>query len=165
MNDLPYVTAVQAAAGEASGTASLAIAEYGHEGQNTVGTAVVNPNVRTASLEEVEMRTLDAILADVRLDRVDFIKIDVEGSEPRVLVGAQETLARHRPVLQLELEPDWLARQNSSPAEVFRLLDAAGYAPWIFDQTTGTLRELEPDEPVNGNVIAGANDWRPDGAL
>jgi hypothetical protein len=95
------------------------------------------------------------------VDNVDFVKIDVEGSETGVLAGARATLARHRPLLQLELEPEWLTRQNSSPEEVFRLLDAVGYVAWIFDQATGTLRELEAGEPVNGNVIAGTKDWRP----
>jgi FkbM family methyltransferase len=165
LNQLRNVTTVHAAAGEVSGRASLAIAEYGHEGQNTVGTKVVNPKVRTARLEEVETQRLDDILAAAGMEKVDFVKIDVEGSEPRVLAGAQETLARHRPVLQLELEPDWLARQNSSPDEVFRLLDAADNAAWIFDQETGTLRELRPDDELNGNVIAGSKDWRPDGEL
>jgi FkbM family methyltransferase len=163
LNQLRNVTAVQAAAGEASGTTSLAIAEFGHEGQNTVGTMVVNPKVGTARLEEVATRRLDDILVGAEFDRVDFVKIDVEGSEPRVLAGAQEVLARHRPVLQLELEPDWLARQKSSPEEVFRQLDVSGYETWIFDRETGKLRELRPDDEVNGNVIAGPKDWRPGG--
>jgi FkbM family methyltransferase len=161
LNRLDNTTAVQAAAGDVSGQTSLAIASYGHEGQNTLGSVVANPKVETVSVEKVDMRRLDDILAAAEVDKVDFVKIDVEGSEARVLVGARETLARHRPLLQLELETEWLTRQNSSPEEVFRLLDAAGYAAWIFDQATGTLRELEAGEPVNGNVIAGMKDWRP----
>lgn len=45
--------------------------------------------------------TLDA----QRLDRVDFVKIDVEGTHLAVLDGARETLLRHRPPVWLELRP------------------------------------------------------------
>lgn len=39
------------------------------------------------------------------LDRLDFIKIDVEGAQLQVLEGAAETIARTRPVIQCELHP------------------------------------------------------------
>lgn len=50
----------------------------------------------------VPVETLDAFLAGRTVPAVSFIKIDVEGHEPRVLAGAQETLARHRPVVVIE---------------------------------------------------------------
>src|SRR5262249_32601140 len=44
--------------------------------------------------------TLDQLLHD--LDRVDLVKIDVEGSEVNVIEGMRETIARHRPSILLE---------------------------------------------------------------
>ena len=43
-------------------------------------------------------RTLDSF----SLDRVDFIKIDVEGQELPVVTGARETILRNRPVICVE---------------------------------------------------------------
>jgi hypothetical protein len=40
----------------------------------------------------------------VSLDGLAFIKIDVEGSELPLLMGAQGTIERHRPVIFIELE-------------------------------------------------------------
>lgn len=37
------------------------------------------------------------------LDRLDYVKIDVEGAEEQVLLGGAATLARHRPILQMEV--------------------------------------------------------------
>jgi FkbM family methyltransferase len=162
LNGIANVTAVQVASGDVSGHTPLAIAAYGHEGQNTVGTEVVNPKVGTVRHEEVEMRRLDDILDAAGVGKVDFVKVDVEGSEPQVLVGAERTLAVHRPVLQLELEPEWLARRGSSPDDVFRLLETAGYSAWTFDGVTGALRRMESDEPVSGNVVAGPKYWQPE---
>jgi FkbM family methyltransferase len=48
---------------------------------------------------DIESTTLDTVCAH---ETVDFIKIDVEGSEHRVLQGARQLLARCRPTILLE---------------------------------------------------------------
>lgn len=53
--------------------------------------------------EKVNAVSIDGFVAERGLDRVDFIKLDVEGAEPRVLEGARETLLRHRPVLAISI--------------------------------------------------------------
>jgi FkbM family methyltransferase len=50
----------------------------------------------------VSVTTLDAAVAQQRWDRVDFIKIDVEGMELEVLRGARGTLESLRPVVLFE---------------------------------------------------------------
>lgn len=52
--------------------------------------------------------TLDDYLRDQGLERVDFVKADVEGSELHLLRGAEETLRRWRPKLAVAVyhEPD-----------------------------------------------------------
>src|SRR5207302_277943 len=46
------------------------------------------------------------------LDRLDLVKLDVEGAEPAVLDGAEETLRRFRPVTVVECNPVALPRFN-----------------------------------------------------
>jgi FkbM family methyltransferase len=55
--------------------------------------------------------TVDALVARGELDRVDFIKVDVEGAELEVLRGAAHTLCTQRPRLALAAyhRPDDLA--------------------------------------------------------
>jgi FkbM family methyltransferase len=48
-------------------------------------------------LSGIRVRPLDDIVTELQLDRVDFIKMDIEGSEQRALKGASETLRRFRP--------------------------------------------------------------------
>jgi hypothetical protein len=48
---------------------------------------------------EVEVSRLDSLC----INPVDLIKIDVEGFEFDVLLGAQETILRDRPIICLEL--------------------------------------------------------------
>ena len=51
--------------------------------------------------EEVEIITLDTFVKDNQLNRVDFIKADIEGAERDMLLGAKETLAKFAPKLAL----------------------------------------------------------------
>src|SRR5262249_17283795 len=44
--------------------------------------------------------TIDELAAE--LDRVDLVKIDVEGSEINVIAGMRETIAKHCPAIMLE---------------------------------------------------------------
>lgn len=56
----------------------------------------------TVTTVEIECRPLDAIIAERSLGRIDLVKIDVEGFEHEVLLGARETVRRFRPKLIVE---------------------------------------------------------------
>lgn len=55
----------------------------------------------------VTTTSIDALVASGELDRVDFIKLDIEGAESRALKGAEETLRRFRPRLALAAYHDF----------------------------------------------------------
>lgn len=46
---------------------------------------------------EVPVTAIDSIVRDLQLSRVDYLKMDVEGSELKALDGARETIERFRP--------------------------------------------------------------------
>ncbi len=49
----------------------------------------------------VPMTTLDRIVQELNLERVDFIKMDIEGAEQPALRGAVQTLKQNRPILAI----------------------------------------------------------------
>jgi len=51
----------------------------------------------------VTAKTLDTILREFKVKRVDFVKIDVEGSELEVFEGMEETLLRFKPNIIVEV--------------------------------------------------------------
>jgi len=55
-----------------------------------------------SSYFEAPATTLDAFVAEHGIERVDLVKIDVEGAELSVLDGAKETLSTMRPKVVLE---------------------------------------------------------------
>jgi FkbM family methyltransferase len=66
------------------------------------GTARVGPAGANEETLCVPAQRLDSLAAEHRLDRIDLIKIDVEGQERQVLDGAEATLGRFRPTLVIE---------------------------------------------------------------
>lgn len=53
---------------------------------------------------KVPLTTIDKIVAELRLPRVDFIKMDIEGAEVKAIAGAQATIRRFKPRLAIATE-------------------------------------------------------------
>ena len=51
--------------------------------------------------KQLPLTTIDKLVVELKLDRVDFIKMDIEGAEQRALQGAHETLAKYHPRMAL----------------------------------------------------------------
>ena len=81
--------------------------------------------------ELVAQTTIDDLTETLTLDRLDFIKADIEGNEMRMLQGAVRTLKRFRPGLLLELSAAQLTRAEDTVAGVFGFLEALGYSGFV----------------------------------
>jgi FkbM family methyltransferase len=86
-----------------------------------------DPSPRPVVEQTVALTTLDGFFAARGLQRLDFVKADVEGWEAHVLRGGARTLAAHRPTLYLEVVEASLARAGSSAAEIWDRLTPLGY--------------------------------------
>jgi FkbM family methyltransferase len=53
---------------------------------------------------DVPLTTIDRVVEDLHLARVDFIKLDIENAEAQALRGARQTIARFHPRLAVALE-------------------------------------------------------------
>lgn len=102
---------------------------------------------------EVAVAPLDALLADADVgDRpIRLLKVDVEGYEPEVVVGAADALARTEAVLY-EVNRPALATLGSSEQDLRAALTAAGFAQQDEVAEVG-LRRLKGEQQVV-NVLA-----------
>lgn len=96
---------------------------YIHCYSNNCGKNFVTSEKSNRSIA-VEIRTLDSY----ELQDVDFIKIDVEGFEYKVIQGALNTIKRYRPIIQTEFIEEHMNRAGSTCAEVEDLMKSLGYA-------------------------------------
>jgi len=75
---------------------------------------------------------LDDLLADA--ERVDFVKIDVQGAEASVLHGLERSLRDNPDMLVLcEIAPQLLAQAGSSKRAFFEPIRRAGLTPHLLD--------------------------------
>ena len=51
---------------------------------------------------KIKLFSLDDLNKDNFFNKIDFIKIDVEGAESLVLEGAKKTIKKHKPIIQIE---------------------------------------------------------------
>jgi FkbM family methyltransferase len=83
----------------------------------------------------VECTTLDAFVEEHGIDRLDLVKIDVEGWEQTVLRGAPRTLARLAPSVVFEYDPAYVVRCGGSAAGLSALFTDAGYTLFRLDRS------------------------------
>lgn len=89
----------------------------------------------------VSLRQLDGLIEDTRLPLPDFIKIDVEGAEADVLLGACHTIAKSRPILLVEL--------HGTNGPVAGALEEQGYLVFVLGS-----RDDVRNAPWNAHIIA-----------
>ncbi len=119
LNGLTNVRAVHAAVGRDSGTIRVPALDPGRPGN--YGAFVVRPEETVG--EKVACLTVDAL----ELRRCDLMKIDVEGQDFEVLLGAEHTVARCRPHVYMEAK-----KCPGTPAAIAWLLARDYRCYWHF---------------------------------
>jgi FkbM family methyltransferase len=97
----------------------------------------------------VETTTLDDFCAHHGVDRIDFIKCDVEGHEIEVLEGARRTLLHHRPTLLIEVNDPLDAGGHGS--KVLNKVHELNYE--VLTLQDGSLKAWEPGEVCVNYVL------------
>ena len=99
--------------------------------------------------EVVALTTIDRFAATLDLDRLDFIKADIEGWEMHLVRGGTAAIRRFQPVLMLEMTAEGLARAGDDLASAFRAMAALCYRPALPDRN-GQLQPL--DAPMTDDI-------------
>ena len=106
--------------------------------------------------DDAERTMVETIPIDHVVDgRVDFMRLDAEGSEPFILRGAKEVLARNPEII---ICMEWCVEQLSSRIDVPEFVDwiyGQGYSTWLVE-INSTLTPLTSDELVTcrpGDIV------------
>ena len=105
--------------------------------ENPSGSRVIPDSSGAAQTLEVQATTIDQLVTQLKLERVDFIKMDIEGAESRALLGAQGALHRWRP----------------------RMAIAAYHQAHDAEEITATARRAVPGYAVNSRYCLVRDRW------
>ena len=164
----PRVTPVHAAVGDRDSEARFFVNKFSQTnsllkarrdgGQFLVGTDGLDPIRET----NVPVRTLDQYCAECAVERIDFLKLDTQGYELRVLDGARGLLER-RAIPVILLEVSFVPTYEHQPlfSEVYQYLyDRAYRLVWLYENNfrthlfTISANALFVDERVGSRLRA-----------
>ncbi|WP_082769709.1 FkbM family methyltransferase [Caulobacter sp. CCH9-E1] len=130
LNGLSWVEVRDQAVGEKAGRLTFHVSDIiGHSSLYAL------PEAEEARTVEVEVVRLDDVAPRQRLD---VVKIDVEGAELDVLAGMKGVIAKNPDLAILaEFGPEHLTRVGQTPAQWFKAFADAGFKPYLIDEATG----------------------------
>src|SRR5206468_12148583 len=94
-------------------------------------------------LVDVLVRPFDSVIESLSLDRLDLIKIDIQGFEQRVLQGMAGVLRRFSPAIVFQYEVWTWSLSGSHWSVVESLFFGGGYRLWRIGQAGNRARLAE----------------------
>lgn len=121
-NEFTNCTVVNAAVGDETGTYQLGTAETPDTTSNVVGSDPWEKHERIVTVDAIR---LDEFLDREQIDRVDFLKIDVQGAGLQVLEGLGARLTDVSKIY-MEIHSKYIDDPRDFVKELFELLDESG---------------------------------------
>jgi FkbM family methyltransferase len=120
-----------------------------------VGRHPFNERTRGApQSRKVFVTTLDQLFEGRDVRSLKAIKIDAEGAEFAILVGARELLRRHRvPFIIAEINRFGLESMGTSEQHVRSLMTDIGYETYLFQPGQSVIQRMLPHETVESNYV------------
>lgn len=142
LNRCENVIPVRKAACDKSGTVQMNLFAPQFSEWNTLGLpsmpASGGKRLSPSASLEVPACCLDRFCEAESLERINFLKVDVEGFEVSVFLGAQRLLREHRvDYICFEISQEPLRGAGVKSRQVFEALEAYGYSAYRFDRTSG----------------------------
>ncbi|CAI3225674.1 FkbM family methyltransferase [Clostridium neonatale] len=104
--------------------------------------------VKTTQKVECNVRRMDDFVKDENINRIDFIKCDVEGSELFVYQGGIESIDRFKPIVFSEMLRKWSNKFGYHPNDIINLFTKIGYQCYVIND-----KKLKLFTKVDENTI------------
>jgi FkbM family methyltransferase len=115
----------------------------------TVNASLNNVNDNANALEVTcRVDILDEYVKNNGIEKIDFIKCDIEGAELFALLGAKESIKEFKPKIFVEMLRKWAAKFNYHPNDIILFLKELGYNCYIINS-----QFLEEVEEVTESTI------------
>lgn len=120
--------------------------------------ATMHPVGAYGTVEKIVLRTLDDFVVEHKIDRIDFIKVDIDGHEPLFIKGSLKTIARFRPIMIMEFNEQNLREHGESSNDQRRLLEQMDYV--LYSEKSGRpYLSVEDFQAECADTSVSANVW------
>lgn len=108
----------------------------------------------TSLITQSETKSVDQLVGELALQRLDFIKIDVEGAELDVLSGATQTFQRFSPLVVMEFNSYAFTHlREIAPRQALRQILNVFSEVYYFKGRTGELATLEDSNDAHERFL------------
>jgi len=142
LQSVKNISAYNFACGDKEGKATFFINKKSN-GCKVIAEGVAPPDPSLGTLTEVPIKILDPFIEELKLERVDFVRMDSEGYELHILKGLKKTLEKFKPIISIELHKRQLGVDGTK--EFFKLMKDLDY-----EVESYVPREL--DIPIIGSM-------------
>lgn len=142
INEFRQVVLDQRALSFEEGSAELTLNE-----NSELNEIVRNDSVRGAT-ETIRITSLDLLMKEYDWAAIDFVKIDAEGEEARIIAGGQEFFSGNSPLVQYEVKAG-----ETLHFELVQEFDKLGYSSYRLVPGLNLLIPFNPDEPADGYLL------------
>ena len=108
---------------------------------------------------EINLISLDTYVEKKQIEKVNFIKIDIEGTEIDALNGSKLTIQKYKPRLHLEVNSELIKNSKHSVEELYELLTELDYKTiYYYEENPKLLYDFKEiictEKSINTNIIA-----------
>lgn len=93
------------------------------------------------SYQEIDVISLDNFISSNNINKLNIIKIDVEGFEKEVLLGAENTIRQFKPIIYIEVNNNFLKEHQTSASEIYNFFKSISYTLYFAE----TNKVIKPD--------------------
>lgn len=140
LNNLENVKAMNFGIGDERTKISLRLPKNGNKGEYTIG------DVEGEIIEDVNIEKMDDVVKKEDINKINLVKMDIEGAEIDALKGMRETINKYRPVFLIEIWKEALGRFKYTPAELVKFFEDMDYSGK--ELSTSGLKELNNPENI-----------------
>lgn len=151
INNLANVTIIERAVSNKRGTTQFAISTDG--AMNSL-VKTNHPGQEIEDWQTVEMISLDDFVAEFKISKIDFIKIDVEGAEKLVFEGAKNLLARYKNIKILFEAADLNSKNfGYSTEDLLSQLSKQGFSLYCLNELNSLVQILNYEHRLGTVVV------------
>lgn len=114
------------------------------------------------NIGKLEIKKGDDVVTSLNLERIDFVKIDVEGMEVSVIKGLLDTINKFKPVMFIEMSPESQATLDTNlkaklATYKFYIIEANNPFLYFFNKPTCLLKDFFPQKETKNILCIPSN--------